>query len=217
MYNWENGLNLTHKLDRKYLRNSTLSDKIFIVKCWYGYTHICRHVYMNDITRSCIQHIYEWKVIRQLAPVFIYNTFPASVVCQYRHSIDINNEPHPREIRCVSNWTYGIVYTMSHNECDGVSNHRRHDCLLVCSGADQRKHQSSASLAFVRGIHRSPVNSAHKGPVTRKMFPFDDVIMIFWLVPIGIYWQYHCGPVTPYGDKDLGQNWLRHWLITRRH
>ena len=47
----------------------------------------------------------------------------------------------------------------------------------VYSGAGQRKHQSSASLAFVRGIHRWPVNSPHKGPVTRKMFPFDDVIM----------------------------------------
>ena len=47
----------------------------------------------------------------------------------------------------------------------------------VYSGADQRKHQSSASLAFVRGVHRGPVNSPHKWPVTRKMFPFDDVIM----------------------------------------
>ena len=47
----------------------------------------------------------------------------------------------------------------------------------VHSGADQRKHQSSASLAFVRGIHRWPVNSPHKGTVTGKMFPFDDVIM----------------------------------------
>ena len=47
----------------------------------------------------------------------------------------------------------------------------------VYSGADQRKHQSSASLAFVRGTHRWPVNSPHKGPITRKMFPFDDVIM----------------------------------------
>ena len=47
----------------------------------------------------------------------------------------------------------------------------------VYTGADQRKHQSSASLAFVRGIHRGPVNSPHKWPVTRKMFPFDDVIM----------------------------------------
>ena len=46
----------------------------------------------------------------------------------------------------------------------------------VYSGADQRKHQSSASLAFVRGIHRSPVNSPHKWPVTLKMLPFDGVI-----------------------------------------
>ena len=43
--------------------------------------------------------------------------------------------------------------------------------------ADQRKHQSSASLAFVKGIHRWPMDSPHKGPVTRKMFPFNDVIM----------------------------------------
>ena len=48
---------------------------------------------------------------------------------------------------------------------------------IVYSDADQRKHQSSASLAFVRGIHRGLVNSPHKWPVMRKMFPFDDVIM----------------------------------------
>ena len=50
-------------------------------------------------------------------------------------------------------------------------------CSIFYSDADQRKHQSSASLAFVWGIHRGPVNSPHKWPVTRKMFPFDDVIM----------------------------------------
>ena len=49
----------------------------------------------------------------------------------------------------------------------------------VYSDADQRKHQSSASLAFVWGIHQGLVNSLQKWPVTRKMFPFDDVIMIF--------------------------------------
>ena len=62
----------------------------------------------------------------------------------------------------------------------------------VYSGADQRKHQSSASLAFVWGIHRGPVNSPHKWPVTRKMFPFDHVIMhsdstsTKYRVPLGI-------------------------------
>ena len=49
----------------------------------------------------------------------------------------------------------------------------------VYSGTDQRKHESSASPVFVRGMHRSPMNSPHKRPVTRKMFPFDDVIMEF--------------------------------------
>ena len=48
----------------------------------------------------------------------------------------------------------------------------------IYSGTDHRKHQSSVSLAFVRGIHLWPVNSPHKGPVTQKMFPFDDVIMM---------------------------------------
>ena len=48
----------------------------------------------------------------------------------------------------------------------------------VYSDADHRKHQSSTSLAFVLGIHRGLVNSQHKGPVTWKIFPFDDVIML---------------------------------------
>ena len=52
-------------------------------------------------------------------------------------------------------------------------------CSIVYSDVNQRKHQSSASLAFVREIHRGPVNFPHKWPVTRKMFPFDDVIMIY--------------------------------------
>ena len=60
----------------------------------------------------------------------------------------------------------------------------------VYSGTDQRKHQSSASLAFVRGIHQWPVISPHKGPVKWKMFPFDDVTMIKavflvnWILPL---------------------------------
>ena len=48
-------------------------------------------------------------------------------------------------------------------------------CSTVYSGSGQRKHQSSALLAILRGIHHWPVNSSHKGPVTRQMFPFDDV------------------------------------------
>ena len=57
-------------------------------------------------------------------------------------------------------------------------------CSTVCLGAVQRNLKNSASLAFVRGIHRWPVDSPHKEPVTGKMFAFDDVIMrcyvVFW-------------------------------------
>ena len=65
------------------------------------------------------------------------------------------------------------------NGRDGVSNHQPYDCLLNrYSHRNQRKHQGSASLAFVWGIHRGLVNSPHKWPVTRKSIPFDDVVMI---------------------------------------
>ena len=55
----------------------------------------------------------------------------------------------------------------------------------IYSGANQRKNQSSAPLAFVRGIHRWPVNSPQKGPVTRKMFSFEDVVML-------LHYQLNC-------------------------
>ena len=73
--------------------------------------------------------------------------------------------------------------------------------LTVYSGADKGKYQSSASLAFVREIHRWPVNSPHKGPVTRKMFPFDDVIMLMKLV---------CGnnPDSKVHGANTGPTWV---------
>ena len=62
-------------------------------------------------------------------------------------------------------------------------------CSTVGSGAaDQRKYQSSAALAFVRVIHLWPVNSPHKGLVTRKMFPFNDVIIYFGSINLLSLW-----------------------------
>ena len=72
---------------------------------------------------------------------------------------------------------------------------------IVCSDADQRKHQSSASLAFVCGIHRGPVNSPHKWPVTRKIFPFDDVIM--WAIMVN--------------TSSLGTNICHQWWQSWHH
>ena len=84
------------------------------------------------------------------------------------------------------------------------------DYSIVYSDADQRKHQSSASLAFVRGIHRGPVNSPHKRPVTRKMFPYDDVIMklasnlVLWGELCGIFsrWVTH-SPILAFWLQQL--------------
>ena len=76
----------------------------------------------------------------------------------------------------------------------------------VHSDGDQRKHHSSTSLAFVRGIHRELVNSPHKWPVTRQMFPFDDVIM--GRCSIGLFSLSHCfakqSYCTPFQAPGLG-------------
>ena len=69
----------------------------------------------------------------------------------------------------------------------------------VYSGVEQRKHQSSASLAFVWGIHRGPVNSPHNWPVTRKIFPFDDVIMHF------------CGWFPKFQDQCHHEGFFTNW------
>ena len=78
-----------------------------------------------------------------------------------------------------------------HIEQGGVLNHQPKDCLRNCLFKAQIKENTKAPRPwpFVRGIHRGPVNFPHKGPVTRKKFPFDDVIMsVIWsLIARGLY------------------------------
>ena len=75
--------------------------------------------------------------------------------------------------------------------------------LSACSGTDKRKHQSSTSLGFVWWIHRWTVNSPHKGPVTQKMFPFDDVIMTFNSLPMGQ--SCNCASTSAVTLNDMGK------------
>ena len=87
----------------------------------------------------------------------------------HQHDTRQRDEIRNSSTRLIITQTSARHYTLQrrHNGRDSVSNHQPHDCLLNrYSDADQRKHRRSASQAFVRGI------------VTRKMFPFDDVIMI---------------------------------------
>ena len=75
----------------------------------------------------------------------------------------------PSEQSGLSRRMVNIPLQWRHNARQDVSNHRLLDCLLnLCPGVDRRKHQSCASLAFVRAIHRWPMDSPHIGPVTPR-------------------------------------------------
>ena len=80
----------------------------------------------------------------------------------------------------------------------------------ICSGAEQGKHQSSESLAFVRGIHRA-FPAQHKGPVTRKIFPFDDVIMKLHIIVALFSDQW----ISEQSDSVLWKVFLCHYFIMR--
>ena len=80
-------------------------------------------------------------------------------------------------------WSLSVKESLTlqwrHNGCDSVSNHQSHDCLL--NRLFRRRSKKTSKLRItglcVRGIYRGPVNFPHKWPVTRKMCPFDDIIM----------------------------------------
>ena len=130
----------------------------FVNRCYFFY----KSFRMFSLTTN--QHLY-----RQL-PVVVWN----------KKWVDVNSFPlvaHKSKHQC---WVhYGdVIMSMIASQITSLTI----VYSTVYSDVDQSKHQSSASLAFVRGIHRGPVNSPHKWPVTRKMFPFDDVIMYCQLV-----------------------------------
>ena len=103
-----------------------------------------------------------------MAPIFL-KTWPWYQSQFFTSKIFIHNLP-------------GIMYTYYCDVLMGAMSSQIISLTIVYSTvysvADRRKHQSSASLAFVRGIHRWPVSSPHKSQVTRKKFPiwwgYDD-------------------------------------------
>ena len=77
---------------------------------------------------------------------------------------------------------YTVISTGSlhwrHNDHGSVSNHQPHGCLLNRLFRHTSKKTSKLRVTgLFAGNSPGLVNSPHKGPVTRKMFPFDDVIM----------------------------------------
>ena len=102
------------------------------------------------------------------------------------------------------------------NEPDGASNHRHLDCLLnyVLRRRSERRYQSFMPLASVRGVHRWPVDSPPKGPATRKMFPFGDVV-VHLMSPNSIRNIYRCGLAHTY-IKYISPHILIHIYVHTR-
>ena len=125
----------------------------------------------------------------------------------FKLAVQASNKETPKlHITCPSGvepagrwWIHITALRWRHNERDGVSNHQPHDCWL------NRLFRRPASLAFVPGTHRWSVNSPHKGPVTRKMFPFDDVIMEG---PAMQKASHHLGTTFDPGREHAGQTYL---------
>ena len=83
-------------------------------------------------------------------------------------------------------WTHHVALHWCHNDREGVSNHQPHGCLLnLLSRRRSKKTSKLRVTGLCVGNSPGPVNSPHKGPVTRKMFPFDDVIMESWEQQLG--------------------------------
>ena len=98
-----------------------------------------------------------------------------------------------------------------HNEHDGVSNHQPYDCLL--SRLFRRRSKKTSKLR-VTGLcaGNSPVTGEfpHKGPVTRKMFPFDDVITKRGIVSAAQsgWWQARKGATRL--QSSCEDSWIRY-------
>ena len=127
-------------------------------------------LHWNSNTKLFIQENSSENVVCEMAAILFREGF----VNAPRSAVNRGPWGQKSRMECRSNAYYSdVIMNTIASQITGVSI----VYSTVCSGADQRNYQSSTSLAFVRGIHRWPVNSPYKRPVTRKTYPFDDIIM----------------------------------------
>ena len=93
-------------------------------------------------------------------------------------------------------------------------------CLTVCSTQNKTKHQSSALLAFLREIHRSPVVSPNKGPVLRRAFPYQGAIIRSWLEIHLSWWHHRMETLSALlaicaGNSPVTGEFPAQWTVTR--
>ena len=134
-------------------------------KCTLPLTKTISPKQMISVINYCIFDLnisYNISKARNLAAIFQSQMHPPRINSIYKKN------QNPRSIPETPLYYNDVIMSAVASQITGVSI----VYSTFCSDADQRKHQSSASLAFFRGI----LNSLHRGPVMRKMFPFDDVV-----------------------------------------
>ena len=91
---------------------------------------------------------------------------------------------------CLLIWVCLMTLQWRHNERDGVLKHRCLDCLLNRLYRRRSKKTPKLRVTGLCEVNSAVTGKFHKGPVTRKMFPFDDVIMDYNLLSpwTWIYW-----------------------------
>ena len=127
-------------------------------------THICanRPLWVNMIYLSIFSGSFHWHWA-------IYDFFPVRMKYSCKNNRPVLNHNNTAKFEPLR-WR--------HNGNVGVSNHQPHHCLLNrLFGCRSKKTSKLRVTGLCAGNHRGPVNSPHKWPVTRKLFPFDDVIM----------------------------------------
>ena len=111
---------------------------------------------------------------------------------------------HSPAIAC---WDPCWALQWRHNDHDGVSNHQPYGCLLKRLYMRWSKKTSKLRVTgLCEGNSPGPVNSPHKGPVTRKKFSFDDVIMDltpYWIpIIMATSWHGNASPITGFCDGN---------------
>ena len=159
---------------------------LFVNVCFIEVTFYWKEEFANTLSMSSMLYIlWFWSVSILFFTIFLEHNIPL-----FAHKTKCFNvykvlpNWNPVTYICVDQWAdSSLALQWRPNERDASQiTSVLIVCSTVCSSANQRKHQSSASQAFVRKIHRWPVDSPHKGPVMWQMFPVDDVIMVAVMV-----------------------------------
>ena len=156
-----------------------------------------------------------WKY--EFAPSQIVSFFFFYKILHISQQSDYKNRPQTshKHIVCLK-WLYPrnakmFTYPKNrwlqwrHNRRDGVSNHLPYDCLLNrLFGRRSRKTSKLRVIGLCVGIHRGPLNSPHKWPVTRKMFPFEDVYSVI-VISCMILRHFHLSMLPQIYNKRYGK------------